>query len=61
MRGGAGYRRDAARSLDPIGLPPPELVRTGFDWVCRQVYLKPWTPEVQPGVAQAMLVPPAAV
>ena len=55
------YLRDAARSLDPVGLPPNDLVRAGFEWTCRQVYLNPWTPEVQPGVFQAMIVPPTAV
>jgi hypothetical protein len=34
--------RDAARSLDPSGLPPQELARLGFAWVCRQVYIQPW-------------------
>jgi hypothetical protein len=36
------HLRDAARSLDPSGLPPQDLVRLGFAWVCRQVYLQPW-------------------
>ena len=36
------YLRDAARSLDPGGLPPLELARLGFAWLCRQVYLQPW-------------------
>jgi hypothetical protein len=55
------YLRDSARSLDPVGLPTNDLVRAGFEWICRQVYLNPWTPEIQPGVRQAMLVPPTAV
>jgi hypothetical protein len=37
----AFYLLDAARSLDPGGLPPADLARLGFDWVCRQVYLHP--------------------
>jgi len=36
------YLRDAARSLDPVGLPPAEQARAAFAWVCRQVYLRPW-------------------
>jgi hypothetical protein len=36
------YLRDAARALDPVGLPPAEQARAAFDWVCRQVYLRPW-------------------
>jgi len=39
------HLRDAARSLDPTGLPPVELARLGFDWVCRQVYVQPWVLE----------------
>jgi len=38
----AFYLRDAARALDPAGLPPADLARVGFAWVCRQVYLNPW-------------------
>ncbi len=37
-----GYLRDAARSVDPVGLPPADLARAGFAWMCRQVYLQPW-------------------
>ena len=40
------YFRDAARSIDPSGIPPRELARLAFAWVCRQVYLQPW--EVDP-------------
>ncbi len=36
------YLRDAARSIDPVGLPPAEQAAVAFAWVCRQVYLQPW-------------------
>jgi ribonuclease D len=36
------YLRDAARAIDPTGLPPADLARAAFAWVCRQVYLNPW-------------------
>ena len=39
------YMRDAARSLDPSGLPPVEVARLGFAWICRQLYLKAWEVE----------------
>jgi hypothetical protein len=55
------YLRDAARSLDPTTLPPPDLARAGFAWVCRQVYLNPWLLEVQRGVFEGTAVPPTAV
>lgn len=55
------YLRDAARSLAPSTLPPSELARLGFAWVCRQVYLNPWLREIQPGVLQATALPPTAV
>ena len=50
------YLQAAARSLDPGGLPPPELARLAFDWVCRQVYLQPWGATAETFVA----VPPTA-
>lgn len=55
------YLRDAARSLDPAGLPPADLARVGFAWVCRQVSLNPWPVAVQPGVLQATALPPTYV
>ena len=55
------YLRDAARSLDPTTLPPTELARAGFAWVCRQVYLNPWLLEVQSGLVEGTTVPPTAV
>ncbi|MBN9517805.1 hypothetical protein J0H58_04675 [bacterium] len=36
------YLRDAARAVDPVGLPPADRARAGFAWVCRQVYVRPW-------------------
>ncbi|MBX9584300.1 MAG: hypothetical protein K2X87_28710, partial [Gemmataceae bacterium] len=54
----AFYLLDAARSLDPGGLPPAELARLGFDWVCRQVYPYPWENESNIFVPA---VPPTAV
>ncbi|HVL12939.1 MAG TPA: hypothetical protein VM529_10265, partial [Gemmata sp.] len=39
------YLRDAARALDPVGLPPAEQARAAFAWVCRQVYVRPWITE----------------
>lgn len=36
------YLRDAARAVDPVGLPPAEQARAAFAWVCRQVYVRPW-------------------
>ncbi|HEY3789974.1 MAG TPA: hypothetical protein VGL71_14035 [Urbifossiella sp.] len=49
------YLLDAARSLDPTGLPPAERARVGFDWVCRQVFPHPWT--LREGV-QIPAIPP---
>ncbi|MFO0800965.1 MAG: hypothetical protein U0804_26160 [Gemmataceae bacterium] len=36
------YLRDAARTIDPVGLPPAEQAKAAFNWVCRQVYIRPW-------------------
>lgn len=52
------YLRDAARSLDPTGLPPADLARVGFAWACRQVYLHPWVVE---GFGPCPAVPPTYV
>ena len=49
------YLRDAARSLDPSGLPPVEVARLGFAWVCRQLHIQPW--ELQ-GTGYIPAVPP---
>ena len=55
------YLRDAARAIDPVGLPPADLARVGFAWVCRQVYLNPWAIDIRPGVQEATALPPTAV
>lgn len=56
------YARDAARSLDPAGRPPQEQAAVLFDWVCRQVYLKPWEiGRTQDSVSLAPCVPPTYV
>lgn len=36
------YLRDAARAIDPVGLPPADQARAAFAWACRQVYLRSW-------------------
>lgn len=43
------YLRDIARSLDVANLPVTERTRTAFEWVCRQVVLKPWTTTIGQG------------
>src|SRR5262245_60927228 len=55
------YLRDAARSLAVQGATPEQLADLGFAWVCRQVYLNPWTVEVQPGLRIGTALPPASV
>jgi len=49
------YMRDAARSLDPSGIPTRDLARLGFAWTCRQVMHLPWMIE---GLGYEPAVPP---
>ena len=58
------YLRDAARSLEPAGLPPAKQAELAFHWVCRQVVLRPWVAQVSTGATpqyQVLTVPPSYV
>jgi len=55
------YLRDSARSFDPQGLPPEAAARAGFEWVCRQVYLRTWVLNDPDGQKFAPPLPPTAV
>lgn len=37
------FFREVARSLDVGSLPPEQQARIAFDWVCRQMYFRPWS------------------
>ncbi len=45
------YIRDAARWLDAMNLPPVRRAKVAFDWVCRQMLLRPWQQPLSPTLA----------
>gem|GEM_PF-3036734 len=45
------YVRDAVRWLEAMNLPPVRRAKVAFDWVCRQMLLRPWLQPLSPTLA----------
>src|SRR5205085_2486478 len=57
--GEALYFRAVARSLDLEGISDERKAAAAFDWVCRQMYLRPWMmPGPQGSLIQMPAIPP---
>ncbi len=52
------FFRQVAASLDVDDLPVPERAKAAFDWVCRQMYLRPWILSTPQGQAPMPPIPP---
>ena len=55
------FLRDAARSLALAGVPPEQQADLAFAWVCRQVYLYPWSRPLGGSNYEPTALPPTAV
>jgi hypothetical protein len=55
------YLRDAARSLGVTGLPVRRRAELAFEWVCREVYLRPWLPRRAAATFATTALPPTMV